>query len=135
MSAFGCLKRSLASFRYRRRERVNEFNELRIKISAHRFPGQPVRVRQSWPWMAMLHDGQLLAKHEVLKSQLALGTKRRSKCSNDDPQPLQHGLRLAGSPRKETIESSRTNKWEGQALRRGDKIFTGLILINNYCRS
>ena len=44
----------------------------------------------------MAQDRELLSKDEVFKSQLTLGTKRRSQRSNDDPQPLDHAPRLAG---------------------------------------
>ncbi len=62
----------------------------------------------------MLQDRELLSKDEVLKSQLTLGTKRRSQRSNDDPQPLEHAPKASWSPQKKTIESNRTIKREGQ---------------------
>ena len=59
-------------------------------------------------------DRDLLAKDKVLKGQLSLGAQRRSQRSNEDPQPLEHAPKASRTPQKKAIESSRTNKREGQ---------------------
>ena len=81
--------------------------------SRNEHPEQPIRIRQSGPWIAKLQHGELF-EGRGSQGLTRVGKKRRSQRSNDDPQPLEHVGKTSRIPRENTMESGPANKREGQ---------------------
>ena len=67
----------------------------------------------------MLQDCKLLPKNEILNCQITLSTQRRSQRSSDDCQPLEHVRNAIGAIQEKPMNSTQTNKREGQVARGG----------------